>query len=426
MAKRVHRRDVRRFGIGVVALTVIGLVAGIGVSMQTGGGLPARKYTYVDVEFEDVGWLSSRAQVAENGVRIGQVESIALGTGQVAIVTLRLEGDRTVYQNATASISNASVLGKRRILLNPGTADAGALGDRPISTAQTQDSKSLDDIYAGLDRRTRNALASSVRELGVGLAGHSEDLHGFLRSSAGSVSNLGEISATLTSPQADLRTLLATANRLTGRFSTRESELTDLLEQTDSTLRAITVDDEKPLRDTLHALPASLREARRGLNSLNGPLADLRIALATLEPGGRALGQSADDLRGILREAVSPLDKVPSVGESADRAVGDLTSTVADARPLVSRLARGLTWASLLLHDLAPYASDIGRWASEHDVLSGRVRPGEHYLSLTPILPGPYALSLPDPTVDRDPYPAPGGGAWTHQERQNSYVGGAQ
>ena len=419
MPAPVHRDQARKFLAGVITLLVIGTVAFVGSTVQAGGELPGKGYTYVTAAFQNVGMLNPRQDVTQNGVRVGTVSSITYRDG-VAVVTMRLDGQRDVYRDATASVHNASALGRKHVELNPGTAAAGPLGGQAIPLQRTDDSTALDDVLDTLDPQTRAGLGASLRELGGGTAGHSSDLHDFVQTAGPSLESVGRIAGTLTSPGAEVPQLLDSASRLAGRFQGHEADLAALLSQADSTFRAVSVDGGQPLGTTLRDLPPTLQAARQGLDALRGPLADARSAMSTLRPGADALGASTGDLRGLLREAVGPLRQVPGVSGKATPAVQDLTQTFADARPLVPQVSDAINAADVLLAGLAPYATDIGRFFSEHDLLSGSIAPDQHYFSAMLVLPGLYSASLPDPTVNRIPYPQPGGGAW----RDNPAEGG--
>ncbi|MBA0126773.1 MCE family protein [Haloechinothrix sp. YIM 98757] len=387
-----------------------GVIAVASASVQGGGDVPGKAYTRVTAAFEDVGTLTERQNVTQAGVRIGTVDSIDYQE-DVAHVVLRLEGQRKVFGNARAEVLNESALGKKYIEFDPGTPDGGPLDSGIVPTSQTSSSRAVDDVFSAFDEPTREALQSSLQELGGGIIGHSKDLRDVIRSSPDMLSDLGLVSGALSSEEAELPAMLSSANRFAGRFRDRERELTSLLENLNTTFDAISVDNGEPLEHSIQALPSTLREARRGLDALNAPLADLESALVTLEPGGQALGAAADDLRGVLREAVDPMRKLPGVSEDANPAVEDLTHTISDARPLVPRVARAVEKASPALGDLAAYSTGIGRMLSHHDMLSGRFAPDKHYFSAMAAFPGLYNVGLPDPTVETNPYPEPGEGA---------------
>ena len=421
MQNRVKKNDARRFVIGVAALTIGGLVAYLGVTVQGGGELPLKSYTYVKAAFDDVGTLKHGLDVTEDGVRIGTVRRIEFVNGK-AVVTMRLDGKPEVYSNAHATIRNESALGRKQVGLDPGNETAPLLGNKTIPSTQTTSSSSLDDVFETFDPKTRKSLQGALSELGGGLAGHGSDLNAALQKSPELVDALSKVSTALSNDRADLPALLESTSRLTGRLNDRSAELTALLAQVDDTLSAVAVDDGRSLRETVKALPKTLREARTGLADLDKPLADLQASMTSLQPGAKALATSEPNLRGFLRESLKPLNNVPGVAKKATPAVGDLTNIMTDARPLAPQLVTALDDAAVLLRGLAPYATDAGRFFSEHDLLSGQLAPGKNFFSAMLVLPGLRNLSLPDPLADTVPYPTPGGGAW----RDNPVTGGAQ
>lgn len=412
MPAPVHRDEVRKVLVGVVTLVVAVIVGVIGAIVQGGGALPGRPYTYVSAAMGDVGILNPGKDVKQNGIEIGTVSAIEYEDDH-AVVTLRLNGERKVYRNATAQVGNTSALGRKYVAFDPGTPAAGPLGHRTIPLSRTRGSQALEDAFAALDAKTRKALGASLRELAGGVAGHGGDLRSVLRSSPDMLADLGTVSSAATGPGADLPGMLRSANKLVGRFIGREAQLSGLLRNMQSTLSAVNVDNGAPLSATMSELPPTLRSAKQALDRLHEPVRDVKAALVDLEHGGKALGTATPDLRGLLREAVGPLAKVPSVSDQAVPAVDELTHTIADARPLVPRLAVTLGSADEFLHGLAPYATDTGRFFSQHDLLSGKIAPYQNYFSAKVTAPGLYSVAgLPDPVVGSEPYPEPGGGAW--------------
>lgn len=413
---RVHRTTARNFAIGVGGLLVFLGLAALGGIVSSGGEIPARDYTYVDAAFDNAGTIRVRQDVRIDSLIVGQISAIR-HDGDHAVVTLRLNGDRPVYGNASARIWQESALARSFVELTPGDPSAGPLPGNVIPRVHTRDAIDLDQLFNVFDEPTRAALSSSLTQLGGGLLGHSGDLRDALRKAPPGLEDLGTVADTLSDPRTDLPGLLNSANRFMGHLDDRSAELRSLLRQTDATLAAVNVDDAQPLDQTLKDLPSTLVQARTALDSLNGPLADVRSAVTTIRPGGEALGAAAGDLRGVLREGVTPLRKVPDVAEQASPAVEDLTHTVSDARPLAPALLTTLDAADRLLAGLSPYSPDIGRFFSQlaapDGLLSGSIAPGQHYFGIFPTVPaGPGLVSVPDPTFRTNPYPAPGGAAY--------------
>jgi len=407
----VHRDEARKFVWGVVTIALAAIVFTIGGIVQTGGPVPVKSYTYVKAAFHDVGILKSGKAVKENGLRIGQVSAIEYKDG-LAQVTLRLDGDRKVYSDAVATVSNVSALGKKYVDLDPGTPAAGELGDAVLPADRNGDSQSLEDALSALDPKTRTALRSSLDELG-GVAGHGQDLHDVLKNAPDLLADVRTVTGAVS--DSELPGLLASADTLAGRFVGRESQIEGLIRNADKTMAALATDDGHPLAATVRQLPSTLREAKAALDALNSPLTDARVALTDLRPGGVALGRSSEDLRGFLRDSVGPLGKVPGVGKLAAPAVDNLTDTLADARPLLPTVTSSVNSLAQLLGDFAPYAGDAGHFVAQNDLLSGTLGSDDkHYFAAMLTGLGLFSLAgAPDPLATNEWYPAPGT-AWNH------------
>jgi phospholipid/cholesterol/gamma-HCH transport system substrate-binding protein len=396
------------YGIGGIALLTLTILFGITAS----SGLPGAPTTLVRAAFTNVGAsLKVGDDVRENSVRIGRVSALTNEDGR-AIVTLELDGHPAINADARAAIWDQSALAKKFVELDRGNSATGPLGDRILPEASNVNSADLDQLLDVLDPATRAALTSSVRQLGVGMAGHSQDLHDLLVHAPVILTGVGTISSALSSPQADLPSLLKQADQLTGALKGRQQQLSDLVAQVGTTARAVTVDNGKPLQDTLKDLPATLTDARASFDALDKPLDDARTALATVRPGVEALGQATPDLRGVLREGPAPLNQVPGVVKKTEPALTDLTKAVADARPLVPALSRGLTDLATPLNVLARYSTEVVNFFRRiESMVSTEVSPGVHGARVGLAIEGLATVAggvIHDPLVGTDAYPAPG------------------
>ena len=415
MTTLIHRDDARRMLYGVATLVGAVVVGAVGAIVQTGGTLPGKDYTFVAADFSDVGVLKAGKEVKQGGVRIGQVSAIDYVDGH-ARVTLRLDGNREVYKDATATVANISALGKKYVAFYPGTQDSGELGSAVLPEAQTSSYGSLEDVFSALDAPTRRHLQASLKQLGPGLAGHGADVQALLKAAPTLLDDVRKVTDAVASPEADVPGLVSSADTLVSRFRGREDQLAALMRNADKTMAGLGVDHGQPLNDTLAALPGALDEARAALDVLEKPVTDARVAVHDLRPGAAALGRSTPQLRAFLVDARTPLDQVPAVSGQAAPVLEDLTGTIADARPLVAQLQPAVESLRSLLNAFAPYAGDAGRFFSQHDLLSGTLQgtDDKHYFAA--LLTGPGAFSLagvPDPLYRREVYPIPGT-AWNH------------
>lgn len=393
--------------IGVVTVAVGMVIAYVGITVQGGGKLPLKRYTEVRADFTSVGTLKPQQKVTVKGVRVGTVSDIEY-VDHVARVTLRLEGRHDVFKDATARIGNESALGKKYVDFDPGTENAGELGEQAIPVEHTQSSTSLDDVLASFDAPARQGLQTGLRELGGGLLTHGEDLHDIAQVSPELLDDARAVTGNLAAPRTDLDGLLVTADALSGQFDGQSDRLARLLDEGTTTMAALDVDGGRPLRETVSELPGVLKTARKGLAEVNGPLLETASAVEKLDPGVRDLVRATPDLRGFLTESPPVARTVLRFTKDAEPALEKLNPAVRDLSPVVDRLTRTVSNGAPLLTTLAPYWPDAGRLFSLHDLLSGHFTPDRHYFSAMLNFPGLHTVSVNDPLADVDPYPGPG------------------
>lgn len=413
LLKAVNSRSSALFiGITVVIL----FVASVVFAFSAQYGIPGAPVTMVRASFDDVGALRRGDDVRIASARVGSVDDIEYSEEGGAVAVLKLDGERLIYRNssaATASVGARSALGQKFVDLDPGSPDAGLLGaDEVIPKRVTTSAQELGDLFNVFDQPTRTALGSTLRELGGGLAGRSADLSDAFRTAPELLPDLGTVSRSLSADDGtDLVGLLQSAQTLAARFEGREQEIASLMTNLSTTLDAVAVDAAEPFEQTLEKAPGTLRDVRSALDTLNGPLADTRVAVTELRPGAEALGHATPDVRGVLREGVGPLDRVPGVADVAEPAVVDLTGLMSDARPLTPRLVQTFRDAAPLLADLAPFSPEIahlftnGVSAMNHGDAAG------HWLRIFPILSSESVsgvVPVEDPTVARNADPDPG------------------
>ncbi|HWD05777.1 MAG TPA: MlaD family protein [Amycolatopsis sp.] len=385
------------------------------LALTASSGLPGASGTVVRATFDDVGALRAGDDVRIANVRVGQVSAIDLVDGKPR-VTMRLDDDRQVFRDAsavTASVGARSALGQKYVDLNPGDPKAGKLDSAAVIPAtKTVGAQELSDVLAVLDAPTRQALGSTVREVGGGAAGHVKDFSDAAGALPAIVPDLGTVSRALSAGSGqDLTRLLQVANHFAGGFSGRQQQLGELAGRLDTTLRALDADNGKPLSDTMDRAPGTLEKVRGALRDLHGPLSDTEAAVTALRPGANALGKATPDVRGVLRESIPPLQRVPGVADQAQPAVGALTGTLADARPLAPLLTSAVTTARKPLEQIAPYSPEISEFFSDFADAMKYGDAAGHFLRIyTPIDTESVTglVGLKDPTAARDPYAPPG------------------
>lgn len=400
------KHSARRFLIGLGTLAVASVVGYVTITANQ-GRLPGTPVTLVHAAFRDVGQLQPGSEVRQNGISVGQVSAVDLVNG-TPVVTMKVHDAVPMYRDGYAGIWDQSTLAQKFVELRAGNPASGPLGDAVLPVNRTESTHDLAALLDVFDAPTRTALGNLLRQLGGGLAGYGPGLHEFIAAAPRELDDLSTISTALASDRTDLPGLIRTTDRVSSRFAGREYQLTQLLAQTDQTLRALGVDQTVPLGATLTRLPGALAATRAALDDAQQPLADLASAAGDLRTGARSVGLATPDVRGVLREARPPLGQVPGVAEDAGPAVDDLSDTFAAAATLTPKLADGLAMAAPPLRVLAPYAQDTGTLAFDLGNLLDDHDGWQHRLRAMAAVPAAPSLLGPQIKDTNNPYPAPG------------------
>jgi phospholipid/cholesterol/gamma-HCH transport system substrate-binding protein len=347
-----------RFTSGVIGLVVV-LAAGVIAvfALNSAKGFPGQDHTYVDAQFTNTGDLHVDDDLREADVRVGRVDSIDYRGDGVGTVRLQFDDSRPVYKNATVQVVSRSGLGQKYININRGDPAAGPLPqDGVIPAAQTQSAVEILDLAGIFDPKTTAATQGALGQLGAGLDGHAKDLSDAVDAVPGNLPKLGTVARALNNNNGqDINTVLGSLRDLTSQFQGRQQQLTDLNRQLATTFDAVNVNQGKSLADLLKVAPGAFADVRKALIDLQDPLETTTEAVTNIRPGVKDLVTATPDVRGVLREAPKPLDKVPGVSDVGQPALEALTPALHDLRPLVVDVRTAAQSARLPLACLAPY-----------------------------------------------------------------------
>lgn len=412
----------RSRAIGVVVLALFALM--LWVALTATNGLPGSQKQHYRLGFDNVGGLRAGDDVRVADIRVGHVEDIKLVDGH-PVVKIAIEGDRKMYRDGSARIAQRSALGQNYVAIEPGTPKSGELAESTVLAAPPSGAaQDLSNVLDVLDAKTRKALGSTLREVGGGAVGHAKDLNAAAAALPSALTDLSKVSDALAVDNgADLTQLLEQANGLAQAFSGQQEHLTALEKQLASTIDALNVDKGAALSSALNSAPQALENVRGGLAALQQPLVLTRRAVENLRPGAKALGEATPNLRGLLREAVPALDRVPGVAKQAVGPVGNLTTLIDDARPLAPHLTKTVQRVATPLAVLSPYSPEVAEFFTNFRSALNYGNPNKHYLRVfliasTQTVDG--ILPIDDPLTARNAYPAPG---QAHKTMQTALIG---
>jgi phospholipid/cholesterol/gamma-HCH transport system substrate-binding protein len=111
--------------LGAFIIITVGLLIWLAVGIGAIGGQDGKRYT---VTLDEAAGLVRDNAVKVAGVKVGVIEDVE-ADGDDAVLTLRLDPEVEVHEDAVAGVRAKSLLGEKYLQLQPGTPDAPLLAD---------------------------------------------------------------------------------------------------------------------------------------------------------------------------------------------------------------------------------------------------------------------------------------------------------
>ncbi len=281
-----------------IATTATALAAAVGLSgcgftpydLPLPGGADTGSNPYaVTVEFNDVLDLVPQSGVRVNDLAVGKVTDIQLD-GWKAVVTLEINSDAKLPDNAVATIRQTSLLGEKFVsLAAPETGASGRLGDGDkIPLARSGRNPELEEVFSaqsllfnggGLERTN-----TIVKELGRALDGNEPEIKEFLKTT-------DEFLGQLDDNKESLLTSLEQVNRLAIATDKQKGAITGALDELPDGLRVINGQRD----DLVELLQALDRLGDVATDVIRESKADTVANFKLLVPTLRNLAISVDD-----------------------------------------------------------------------------------------------------------------------------------
>jgi phospholipid/cholesterol/gamma-HCH transport system substrate-binding protein len=286
--------------IGVVGMALVAVVVVGALNYQRLPFLYQAK-TY-SAYFADAGGLLSGAGVQVSGFPAGKVSDIELEGDQVR-VTFTMDGNVHMGESTEAAIKTKSLLGTKVLEVVP--RGDGALSG-PIPLSRTESPYQLPDALADLSRTISGVDTNQLSDSLSTLADTFSDTPDELRNA---VQGVTRFAATIDTRDAQLRTLLDNAAKVTGVLAKRTDQIVALVDDTNALLAQLQTQSAalEHIWTNISAVSQQLKafigenkqQLRPALDKLNGVLAIV------------------DNRKGQLQKAVKLLNKYAlSLGES--------------------------------------------------------------------------------------------------------------
>lgn len=316
--KPITQRD--PFRIGLVAIGVLGLVAGLVVVLSV-SSFGKSSYTAV---LEHTGGLRTGEDVQVHGVPKGKVTGIELDKDRV-IVSFVLDNDIDLGSTTEATVKVATLLGTHYLEVDP--SGGGELADDRIPLERTSVPYNLQDVLesgAGALEELDPALLAQALTQMAGTLGASQDQ---IRPALEGVARLSDVIATRSDQTGEL---LRAARSVTDQLAESSDDIVGLMKQTNLVVTEVTA-----RRSAIHSLLTETTEL------------------------SRALEEIVKSTRGKLAPALRDLNDVLDFLNAQDDQLQHVLDVMAPAVRYVANAAGNGPWVDLFVHDPALPSDDV-------------------------------------------------------------------
>lgn len=287
----------------------------------------------------------SLQEVRIAGVQVGRITAAEPTAAGLARVTMAIDPEHTVYENARVVIRTKSPLNVMYATLDPGGPPAAELAEgSTIPITQTDRAVQPNEILDNLDTRARAGLTSLLNEADVALAAGPENLGRGLHDTQGAMDSFQPVLTELETRRANIRRLVTAMSGISEAIGDDDERLAELTDASHTALAALAARDQE-LSATLAQLPGFTSDLRRSMRSVDTLSTELDPALGDLSRASEELPGAVRDLTGTVAAIRQFVDGAAPVVDRAGPVVRDLRPLVGDAR--------------VALGDLAPTTADL-------------------------------------------------------------------
>jgi phospholipid/cholesterol/gamma-HCH transport system substrate-binding protein len=347
----VIRKNLRNF-IAVVALVIIALITSYVIVQEQRLRIPVleEKPFELKADFQTAqAVVPGQGQTIDvAGVKVGDVESVDLVNG-VAQVTFGIDRKfLPIYKNATILMRPRTGLKDMFFDLDPGSRDAGEVDEGgTIPLANTAPDVNLDEVLSALDGDTRAYLRVLIDSAGSGLAGQSQNLGKLLGGLGPLNRDFNRVSSLVAERRQNLADLIHKLSVLTAEVGRHSSDVTKLVDASNSALSSIAVQDP---------------DVQRAVADLPGSLSKLKSALVAVKPFADQLGPTFNDLRPFARHLPALNSSLTDLANTATPILKNrIRPLVRTARPDIPPLRSAANNLSAATPRLTVVAHEINR-----------------------------------------------------------------
>ena len=358
--KRAVSKHLKEF-LAIIGLAVIALVVGGYIMTQQRFTLPGwvpgvgTDFTQYKAELATAQAVTpgqgQTVQIA--GVDVGELTKVDLENGR-AVVSMKVDPDRKLYRDATASLRPKTGLNDMVLQVDPGTKGSGEAPEGfTIPVSNTEPNVQLEQLWAALDADTRTSLQMLLGAGAEAFRDNGRATSNALRRFEPLGRDVARMNRLLVERTQNIKRSVRNFRLLAEALGEKDDDLAAFVDSNNAVFRSFASQD-RALRETLRELPAALRSTNSALakveplgRNLGQTLGDLRPAARDLGPALRAtrpfLRESIpiihDQLRPFAREVQPAAKLIASSGEGLTEVTPELNTSLNVVNEIVNELA---------------------------------------------------------------------------------------
>jgi phospholipid/cholesterol/gamma-HCH transport system substrate-binding protein len=352
--------------------------------------------TSYQLVFGEAGQLVRGDQVQVGGVPVGSITDIVLTKDFKARITIHVDSSLTPLHEGTVAqvrVPSLSSVANRYIALSPGPNNKPALAaGATLPASATREVVDLDTLFNTLNPKTRRGLSQFIQGTAEQYEGAGRDLGLSTEYFPPALNSSDHFFAELVRDQQTFTNFLVESAKAVTTIGARKEQLTDLIENANTTFRAIG-SQQAQLAQGLRQLPVTLRQGNRTFAELPSTFGTLKQLVDTSKPTTKSLTTLLERLRPLLNTATPA---VHNFNQAFNRPgeKNDLTDLIRALPALAQTLSTSAPASVTALQESIPITAFFGPYAPD---LSGTLRTfGQsgayydadgHYARLTPVLP---------------------------------------
>ena len=319
MRNRSGIQGVASSPILVGAVTVLVVIVAVFLAYNANNGLPFVTTYDLKARIPNADALVKGNEVRIGGVRVGVVKEVVpvqLESGEVA-AELSLSLDQTAEPlpvDSTIAVRPKSALGLKYLQVTPGDSSEGfAAGETIPLTATTFEPVDIDEFFNMFDEPTRDAIRRNQAGFGNALAGRGPQLNEAFGALRRLVFSAQPALRAIVSPSSDFAGFWRALEALSATVAPVAETQASMFVALDRTFAAFARVSRPYIQETIEKSPATLDVATENLPALNPFLRSSERFFAALQPGAKALAETAPTIADSLLAGVPALNRSPAL-----------------------------------------------------------------------------------------------------------------